>query len=124
MQVMIDKPRSDKPRSIEAPVEVSSFTDKTEHKWIDAEPDQRQRSEHMGSSVRTPNELHNEFGPGSEPRPDPALVPSLFSLALILGIELLPSEIAGERLIEGRADSLDSEYEAPLEELGAWYDGD
>ena len=88
-------------------VEASSFDDKARHAWVEAEPQETLKRDRNGATVFTPNELHNRFGPGSEPRPDPPLVPTLLVLAATLGIPI----IDGERLIEAD-EGADEGYDA------------
>ena len=92
-------------------IEASSFEEKARHRWVEAEPVRQAHSNRIAATVQVPNEVHNEFGPGTDLRPDPATVPSLLTLAATLGIPLL----TGERLIEADApDAADTEYDAPV----------
>ncbi len=94
-------------------VEASSFESRARDEWVEAEPALPSRSHQAGATVHTPREDHNEFGPGSELKPDPATVPSLMTLAATLGIPIL----AGERLLEGDPGddrATEDGYDAPL----------
>lgn len=102
---MSDKGNSETP--LEVSSEVSSFAEKTNHRWIEAEPDNRIEHRQRLAQVHTPEAFHNEFGPDSELKPDPGYVPSLITLAAILGIEIVP----GERFVEGQIEGQTS-YDA------------
>ena len=104
--------RSDKPSHIQ--VEASSFTDKARHRWVNAQSADAQPHHRSTAGPYTPNEYHNQSGPGSEMTPDPAVVPSLITLAATLGIPLF----AGERLIDGESSGLTLSAQAIDEEDG------
>ncbi len=114
---MTDAPNPAEESKPQPRVGVSSFREKTEHKWHAAEPASPERKDRAGATVYTPEEEHNRSGPESERHPDPALVPSLMVLAATLGIKL----IDGERLIDGIAPSQvqdnSSDQTAPLGEF-------
>ena len=83
-------------------VEASSFSHKARDKWVEAvsldSSQELERQTRLNAGPRTPNEYHNQSGPDSDPKPDPALVPSLMTLAATLGIPML----VGERLLDGQ----------------------
>ena len=106
-------------------VEAASFTNKARHRWVDAQTIDAQPHHRSTAGPYTPNEYHNQSGPDSEMTPDPALIPSLITLAATLGIPLL----AGERLLDGEsaafnlsAQAIDDEDSGSLLDPGFFAD--